>query len=127
MNAKAVAGAIGGGLAVVAFAALWLVATPPAGAAEACRGQLVAASWYGAESGNRTASGLSFDGSQLLVAHRALPLHTRVRVSYRGRSIIVPVEDRGPAKWTGKSIDLSHAVARRIGFKSGKVCLEVLK
>lgn len=113
-------------VAILAFAAFWVFYAIPARAGE-CRGQVVRASWYGAESGNRTASGLHFDGSQLLVAHRTLPLHTKVRVSYRGRSIIVPVEDRGPAKWTGKSIDLSRAVARRIGFKDGKVCLEVLK
>jgi rare lipoprotein A len=115
-----------GALAVLAFTAAAAFYAIPTPAAE-CRGQLVHASWYGAESGNRTASGLHFDGSQLLIAHRTLPLHTRVRVSYRGRSIVVPVEDRGPAKWTGKTVDLSHAVARRIGFKSGKVCLEVLK
>lgn len=114
---------------VLAVALAFLVSISPVAA---CPGnaKAVVASWYGAESGNKTASGAYFDGSQLLVAHRTLKLGTKVRVTFRGKSVVVPVLDRGPAKWTGAEIDLSHAVAKRIGFLAvgkGKVCLEVVK
>jgi rare lipoprotein A len=97
-----------------------------------CPKGLTAASWYGKETCRYnpdprcpTASGiLHFDGSQLIVAHRTWPFHTRVRLTFNGRSIVVPVEDRGPAKWTGKDIDLSHATAKAIGLK-GIGCLKV--
>jgi rare lipoprotein A len=99
-----------------------------AGAEQACHGQTVLASWYGSESGSRTASGLYFDGSQLLVAHRSLPFGTKLRLSYRGRSMVVAVEDRGPFV-KGRTLDLSEAVARRLGTKGAgvaRVCMVVL-
>lgn len=125
---------IAGAFLIIGVAYGFLVSEPLVGRAEAatvaCKGRLVVATWYGAESGNKTASGAYFDGSQLLVAHRTLKLGTKVRVTFRGKSVVVPVLDRGPAKWTGAEIDLSHAVAKRIGFLAvgkGKVCLEVVK
>ncbi len=112
---RALAGACGGAILIVAFAAYWLWFAGPAGAAEACRGQIVRVSWYGAESGKRTASGLPFDGSQLLAAHKSLPFHTRVRFTYKGRSIVLPIEDRGPYV-RGRTFDLSRAAAERLGM-----------
>lgn len=120
-------GACIGPLVILLVAALFLINTVRAG--EACHGKMVKASWYGSESGNRTASGLAFNGRQMIVAHRTLPFHTRVRVTYRGRSVEALVEDRGPAKWTHRDVDLSHAVASRIGMISAgvaSVCLEVV-
>lgn len=67
MILRAAAGVIAGAIIVV-LACFMLV--PYARAAEVCAGQLVRASWYGAESGARTASGRAFDGRQWLVAHR---------------------------------------------------------
>src|SRR5690606_24435233 len=58
--------------------------------------ECVLASWYGAESGNRTANGERFDGSSMTAAHRSLPFGTKLRVSYRGKSVEVRVNDRGP-------------------------------
>jgi len=90
--------------------------------------QTVVASWYGAESGHRTASGLRFDGSQWLVAHKSLPFGTKLRLTYRGRSVIVPVQDRGPYI-RGRELDLSEAVARALGTKgagTARVCMERL-
>lgn len=118
------------GLSAVALViAVGLVLVWPFGAqAAGCPGRMVGASWYGAESGNRTASGHYFDGTQLLVAHKTLPLGTKVRITYRGKSIVVPVLDRGPFI-AGREVDLSRAVAKRIGFLAagvGKVCMEVL-
>jgi rare lipoprotein A len=117
--------AVCGALVIVAGAALVLAFAQPVLAAP-CAGRIVTASWYGAESGHRTASGLRFDGSQWLVAHKSLPFGTKLRLTYRGRSVIVPVQDRGPYI-RGRTLDLSEAVARALGTKAAgaaRVCME---
>jgi rare lipoprotein A len=78
------------------------------------------ASWYGWESGNRTAMGGPFDPSGLTAAHRTLPLPTKVRVLNldNNRSIVVVVNDRGPFI-DSRLIDLSQGAAQQIGM-SGK-------
>jgi rare lipoprotein A len=86
------------------------------------------ASWYGAElAGHRTASGERFNPNELTAAHRTLPLGTRVKVTYHGRSVVVRINDRGP--FAGhRMIDLSRAAAEEIGLRragSGKVTLAV--
>ena len=78
-----------------------------------CR-QMVA-SHYGSESGNRTASGSYFDGTQMVAAHKTLPFGTKLRVSYKGKSVTVTVADRGPFV-RGRQLDLSTAAARKIGL-----------
>jgi rare lipoprotein A len=88
----------------------------------ACAGQMpsggggVKASYY--NSGSRTASGERFNKHGLTAAHRTLPFGTRVLVQSvkTGRSIVVRINDRGPARWTGKDIDLSEGAARAIGM-----------
>jgi rare lipoprotein A len=70
--------------------------------------------FYGTESGNRTANGEHFDGSSLTAAHRSLPFGTRLRVSYKGKSVVVRINDRGPAAWTGKDLDLSQAAFHKL-------------
>lgn len=76
------------------------------------------ASWYGGgEKLNRhTANGEVFRPNGLTAAHRTLPLGTRLHVSANGRSVVVRVNDRGPAAWTGRSLDLSRGAARALGF-----------
>lgn len=74
------------------------------------------ASYYGFESGTRTANGERFNPHAMTCAHRTLPFGAMLRVTYRGRSAVCRVNDRGPAEWTGRSIDLSLGVARAIGF-----------
>jgi hypothetical protein len=73
------------------------------------------ASWYGPGLyGNRTACGQTLGYDTLGVAHRTLPCGTKVGILYRGRSITVPVIDRGPygsADW-----DLTRAAAARLRF-----------
>lgn len=73
------------------------------------------ASWYGTESGNRTANGEPFDGSSLTAAHRTMPFGTRLKVIYQGREVVVRINDRGPFI-RGRQLDLSEAAARRIGL-----------
>jgi rare lipoprotein A len=96
------------------------------GFAAECPGTYVVTSWYGAESGNRTANGERFDGSSFTAASRMLPFGTRLRVTYRGQSVLVIINDRGPYI-KGRSLDLSRAAARRIGLIAagvGRVCIE---
>jgi len=73
-------------------------------------------SWYGAESqGKPTASGEVFDVNAFTCAHRTLPFGTWLKVTYRGRSVIVKVNDRGPAA-KDRVVDLSRAAADAIGL-----------
>jgi rare lipoprotein A len=86
------------------------------------------ASYYGNESGSRTASGQRFNQNALTCAHRSLPFGTRLRVSHGGRSVVVTVNDRGPFV-RGRVLDLSTAAARAVGLTSagvGRVTAEVM-
>lgn len=106
--------------------ALMVAAWPgPADAAATC----ALASWYGTESGTRTANGEPFDGRSLTAAHRTLPFGTRLRVSWHGKTVEVRINDRGPARWTGRDLDLSRAAAARLGMIHagvGRVCWTII-
>lgn len=86
------------------------------------------ASFYGsAHHGRKTASGERFNMHAMTAAHRSLSFETRVLVTYRGRSVIVRINDRGPFI-RGRTIDLSQAAARAIGLPGvGAVSLHVLR
>ena len=74
------------------------------------------ASWYGPGFyGRRTACGLRMTRTLLGVAHRRLPCGTEVALTYRGRSITVPVVDRGPFR-PGRRWDLTAATAKALRF-----------
>jgi rare lipoprotein A len=76
------------------------------------------ASWYGPGFyGRRTACGRTLGAEMLGVAHKTLPCGTRVTLRYRGRSVTVPVIDRGPYAG-GRVYDLTAATKRRLGFGS---------
>jgi rare lipoprotein A len=77
------------------------------------------ASWYGNESGNRTANGEAFRPAWVTAAHTTLPLPTYVEVTAldTGRRIIVRVNDRGPFA-QGRIIDLSRGAAEELGIKA---------
>jgi rare lipoprotein A len=86
------------------------------------------ASYYGNESGSKTASGQRFNQNALTCAHRSLPFGTKLRVTHGGRSVVVTVNDRGPFVH-GRVLDLSTAAAREVGITSagvGRVTAEVL-
>lgn len=76
------------------------------------------ASWYGAESGDKTAMGTRFRPQGISAAHKTLPLPCKVRVTnlHNGRSIDVVVNDRGPFK-KNRLIDLSHGAAKKLGLR----------
>lgn len=87
------------------------------------------ASWYGPESGNRTAMGTPFKPFEFSAAHKTLPLPTRVRVTNleNGRSIDLWVNDRGPFR-KNRLIDLSQGAAKAIGMRgTTKVKVEHLE
>ena len=70
---------------------------------------VVIASWYGPGFyGNRTACGQTYTPEIVGVAHRTLPCGTLVTLVYRGRTVTVPVIDRGPYV-AGRTLDLSNA------------------
>ena len=86
------------------------------------------ASYYGNESGSRTASGQRMNASAMTCAHRSLPFGTKLRVTRGGRSVIVTVNDRGPFI-RGRVLDLSTGAARVIGLTGagvGRVTAEVI-
>ncbi|MES2058127.1 MAG: septal ring lytic transglycosylase RlpA family protein [Pseudomonadota bacterium] len=77
------------------------------------------ASWYGSESGNRTANGERFQPGWVTAAHTTLPLPSYVEVTAldTGRRIIVRVNDRGPFVRGPRIIDLSRGAAESLGMK----------
>jgi peptidoglycan lytic transglycosylase len=86
------------------------------------------ASFYGNESGHRTASGQRFNQEAMTAAHRTLPFGTKLRVTHGGRSVVVTVNDRGPFV-RGRVLDLSTGAARAIGLTGagvGRVVAEVM-
>lgn len=76
-----------------------------------------ASAYSPSDAGPRTASGLPFTWTSNVVAHRTLPLGTRVAVAYRGRVAITAVQDRGPYI-AGRDLDLGPAVWRLFGASS---------
>jgi rare lipoprotein A len=86
------------------------------------------ASYYGNESGSKTASGQRMNASAMTCAHRSLPFGTKLRVTLGGRSVVVTVNDRGPFV-RGRVLDLSTGAARAIGLTGagvGRVTAEVV-
>lgn len=89
------------------------------------------ASFYGKGfAGRPTASGETFDPSEMTCAHRTLPFGTWLRVTNlgNGKSVDVRVNDRGP--FTGRRVlDLSEGAARHldmIASGTAKVRIEVI-
>lgn len=78
------------------------------------------ASWYGSESGNRTANGEHFRPKWITAAHVSLPLPSYVEVTAldTGRTILVRVNDRGPFSGRGRVIDLSRGAAEELGVRA---------
>lgn len=76
-------------------------------------------SWYGSESGSRTARGEKFKPGGISAAHTTLPLPSYVEVTalQTGRTILVRVNDRGPFA-RGRIIDLSRGAAELLGIKA---------
>lgn len=81
-------------------------------------GRKVTASWYGRGHENKlTASGERFETEKDTLAHRTLPLGTRVRLfnPANGKSAEGIVNDRGPYI-EGRDVDVSYGMAKKLGF-----------
>ena len=74
------------------------------------------ASYYGPGLyGNGVACGGTLLPGTMGVAHKTLPCGTKVKLRYHGRTVTVPVIDRGPYV-PGRDYDLTEAVKRKLGF-----------
>jgi rare lipoprotein A len=98
-----------------------------AGPATTCR-----ASYYGGPGdnsvGSKTASGQKFNFKAMTAAHRKMAFGTKVRVTNpkNRKSVTVVINDRGPAAWTGRCIDLTYAAFGKIANrKHGEVTVKV--
>ena len=106
----------------------WLDSNASIGSQSSGRGFAGKASYYGNESGSRTASGARFNQNAMTAAHRSLPFGTKLRVTHRGQSVVVTINDRGPFI-RGRVLDLSKGAARAIGLTGagvGHVTAEVV-
>lgn len=75
--------------------------------------RLAQASWYGG--GGGLACGGELTSATLGVANKTLPCGTLVTLRYDGRTVRVPVVDRGPYV-AGREFDLTEATKRALGF-----------
>jgi hypothetical protein len=74
------------------------------------------ASYYGPGLyGNGVACGGTLLPGTMGVANKTLPCGTMVKLRYHGRSVTVPVIDRGPYV-AGRDYDLTEAVKEKLGF-----------
>jgi rare lipoprotein A len=76
--------------------------------------RLAGASWYGG--GGGLACGGTLTSATMGVANKTLPCGTMVTLRYGGRSVRVPVVDRGPYV-AGREFDLTEATKRALGFE----------
>jgi rare lipoprotein A len=100
--------------------------TPSSGSGRSFSGM---ASFYGNESGSKTASGQRFNQNAMTAAHRSLPFGTKLKVTHGGRSVVVTINDRGPFI-KGRVLDLSTGAASAVGLTRakgvGRVVAEVM-
>ncbi len=75
--------------------------------------RLAEASWYGG--GGSMACGGSLTSATMGVANKTLPCGTLVTLRYEGRTVRVPVVDRGPYV-AGREFDLTEATKQALGF-----------
>lgn len=75
--------------------------------------RLAEASWYGG--GGSLACGGSLTSATMGVANKTLPCGTLITLRYGGRTVRVPVVDRGPYV-AGREFDLTEATKRALGF-----------
>tara|TARA_Y100001963_G_scaffold145410_1_gene218988 strand:- start:265 stop:663 length:399 start_codon:yes stop_codon:yes gene_type:complete len=78
------------------------------------------ASWYGGKAdglvGELTASGEPLDDKALTCAMWGVPIGTKIKVTYKNKSVIVRVNDRGPnrKRFPDRGIDLTKAAFSRL-------------
>ena|ERR1700761_341450 len=107
MNSKWIANA----LAVIALGTVFNTARAETGLAAVYSHRL---------DGHKTASGKTYSPSQMTVAHKSLPFGTKVLITNKsnGKTARATVTDRGPVQ-AGRIVDVSPAVAHKLGMKHG--------
>lgn len=85
-------------------------------------------SWYGKKfHGRRTASGERFNMNAYTAASKTLRFGTKLKLTYRGNTVIVRVNDRGPYV-RGRQLDVSKAAAQKLHCPGVcKMKMEVVK
>ncbi len=111
MAAAAIAGTGGAGAPASGSA------SPAAPATSVHTAHASIATWFGPGFfGKQTACGQTLTPGVIGVANRTLPCGTLVRVAYRGRTLTIPVLDRGPYSHIGANWDLTAAAAQALGI-----------
>lgn len=130
MTIKALAWTLIAATLIVTAAFIYMATESPAHAStRQCHGISGLASWYGSESGSRTANGERFDPNGLTIAMRSRDFGRRYVATFGGRSVVVRLTDYGPAAWTGRRFDVSRGTAVALGMiKRGtaRICLQRL-
>ena len=70
--------------------------------------------------GRRTACGGTLRAETQGVAHPTLPCGVRVFITYKGKTVLTQVIDRGPYV-PGRQFDLTDALARHLGLRGVQV------
>jgi rare lipoprotein A (peptidoglycan hydrolase) len=85
-------------------------------------------SWYGPGFyGHGMAGGGKLTKTSMVCAHRSLPFGTKVKFSYKGRTVIAVVKDRGPFI-AGRTFDLGPGPAKALKFSGvGTVKYRIVK
>lgn len=83
---------------------------------------VVASCYY--DVGLPIANGSTLAANDLVIAHKTLPLGTRVEIEYRGKRVRASVQDRGPYI-AGRDIDLSPGVQQALGLYDGVTPLKM--
>jgi rare lipoprotein A (peptidoglycan hydrolase) len=95
-----------------------------------CEAKDGGASWYGPGfHGRKTANGEKFNQNAMTAAHKTIKFNSLVKVTYKGKSVVVRINDAGPYI-RGRVIDLSKAAAKEIGLIAaghGPVKLEIIR
>lgn len=82
---------------------------------------IMTASWYGPYfHGRETANGERYNMYGMTAAHKTLPFNTRLKVTYKGKTVVVRINDRGPYI-KGRDLDLSYGAAKRLGMTGAGV------
>ncbi len=73
-------------------------------------------SWYGPGFyGHTMAGGGTLTPTSMVVAHRTMKFGTKVQITYKGKTVIAVVRDRGPYV-AGRTFDLGPGTAHALGF-----------
>jgi rare lipoprotein A len=89
----------------------------------------VVASWYGKDfEGKPMANGAPYDMYANTIAHKDLPLGTRVELNNprTGKTIMATVTDRGPYI-AGRDVDLSYGLAKKLSLVENGVDTLIMK